>query len=82
MAGVFVLLGLTGTMLKLDGVVAIVGKLTQNEQLDSGEFLNQMGELMGGIEYAFLNSILGVVLMIVFMVFLSLVHRTVSRECI
>ena len=35
-------------MLKLDGVVAIVGKLTQNEQLDSGEFPKSDGRVDGG----------------------------------
>lgn len=75
MAGVFVLLGLTGTMIKLDGVVATITELTGDTSIEPQVFLDQMGELMNGMGAAFLNSILGVSLMIFFLVLVSVVHR-------
>ena len=77
MAGIFVLLGLTGTMIKLNGVVKTITELTGDNSIEPQAFLDQMGELMNGMGSAFLNSIMGVALMIFFLVVVSFFHRAV-----
>jgi len=80
MAGSFVLLGLLGTMIKLDGVVDQIAGLANTSQMQPEEFLGQMGTLMQGVEGAFLNSIIGVFLGVFALVLVGLLNRSVQRR--
>ena len=80
MAGAFVLLGLLGTMMKLDGVVEQIASLAHTSQMEPQRFLGQMGTLMQGVEGAFFNSILGVLLGVLALVAVGLLNRRVQRR--
>lgn len=80
MAGVFVLLGLLGTMIKLNGVVNNIRTLTATTRLESSDFLTQMSLLMQGIGGAFSNSIYGVILMVGALVVMSAINVGVQRR--
>lgn len=80
MAGAFVLLGLLGTMIKLDGVVEQIADMAQTSQMKPQQFLGQMGTLMQGVEGAFFNSILGVFLGVFALVIIGLLNRRVQRR--
>lgn len=80
MAGAFVLLGLLGTMIKLDGVVEQIAGLAQTSRMQPAEFLGQMGTLMQGVKGAFLNSILGVALGVFALVIVGILNRFVQRR--
>jgi ABC-type transporter Mla subunit MlaD len=80
MAGVFVLLGLLGTMIKLNDVVAGISEFTRSSRMAGSEFLAQMGSLMQDIGGAFSNSIWGVVLMVSMLVLISHVNAGVQRR--
>ena len=80
MAGAFVLLGLLGTMMKLDGVVEQIASLAHTSEMNPQRFLGQMGELMQGVEGAFFNSILGVLLGVFALIVVGLLNRRVQRR--
>jgi hypothetical protein len=80
MAGVFVLLGLLGTMIRLNEVVSGISEFTRNSQMEASQFLAHMGRLMQGIGGAFSNSIWGVVLMVTMLVLISHINAGVQRR--
>lgn len=59
MAGLFVLLGLLFTMIRLNGVVQEIAQAARGQTLEPEAFLERMGSLMGGIGGAFDSSIYG-----------------------
>lgn len=80
MAGAFVLLGLLGTMIKLDGVVEQIAGLSRTSEMAPERFLGRMGTLMQGVEGAFFNSILGVMLGVFALVLVGMLNRFVQRR--
>jgi hypothetical protein len=80
MAGVFVLLGLLGTMIKLNGVVDRISEFTRSQEMESSAFLAQMGRLMQEIGGAFMNSIWGVVLMVAMLLVISHINAGVQHR--
>lgn len=80
MAGVFVLLGLLGTMIQLNGVVAQVSRFARQQEMESSEFLDRMGELMQGIGGAFTNSIFGVMLAVAALILVSWINAGFQRR--
>lgn len=80
MAGLFVLVGLLGTMIKLDGVVDAIRALTASAEMEPGVFLDRMGVLMQGISGAFDNSIYGVLLMVAALIGIGFINRVVQKR--
>ena len=65
MAGLFVLVGLFFTMVRLNGVVGAISDAAGGAAMEPAQFLATMGALMNGIGGAFDSSIAGLGLMIV-----------------
>ncbi len=75
MAGLFVLLGLLLTMIRLDGVVDQIGGAAAGVSMTPESFLASMGQIMTGVGGAFLSSIWGLGLMLGFLLVVALVDR-------
>jgi methyl-accepting chemotaxis protein len=80
MAGLFVLFGLLGTMIKLEEVVSEIGTMAQRDTMESSVFLGQMGSIMGNTGGAFLASIYGLALMVGVLVLVGLIDRLIQRH--
>lgn len=80
MAGIFVLMGLLGTLLKLNEVVKDIGAAAGTETMEAAVFLDQMGSIMNNIGGAFLSTIWGLVLMVIFLVLIGAVDRFRQRH--
>lgn len=80
MAGVFVLLGLLFTMVRLNGVVGGIAAAASGGALEPAEFLAAMGELMDGIGGAFDSSIWGLGLLVVALTAIGLVDWRAQRR--
>ena len=65
MAGLFVLVGLFFTMVRLNGVVGAISDAAGGAAMEPAQFLATMGALMNGIGGAFDSSIAGLGLMVV-----------------
>lgn len=78
MAGLFVLLGLALTMMKLNAVVGDIGGLSGGGEMTSEAFLVQMGDLMTNTGGAFWSSIFGLVLMIAALLLVGVADRFVQ----
>lgn len=75
MSGMFVLVGLLGTMIKLNTIVQQIGAAAGASTQEATTFLNDMGLIMSNIGGAFLSSIYGLALMIFFLVIIGLFDR-------
>lgn len=80
MAGIFVLMGLLGTLLKLNDVVQDIGEAAGADAMEATAFLDQMGLIMTNIGGAFLSTIWGLVLMVTFLVLIGIVDRFRQRH--
>lgn len=80
MAGLFVLLGLLFTMIRLNGVVRDIAAAAGGETMDPATFLTRMGELMGGIGGAFDSSIWGLGLLVLALVVVGGVDWSAQRR--
>ncbi len=80
MAGVFVLLGLLFTMVRLNGVVGGIAAAAGGGALAPADFLAAMGGLMDGIGGAFNSSIWGLGLLVVALVAVGLVDWVAQRR--
>ena len=80
MAGIFVLVGLLGTLLKLDDVVQDIGEAAGADAMEATAFLDQMGLIMTNIGGAFLSTIWGLVLMVFFLIVIGIVDRVRQRR--
>lgn len=80
MAGIFVLVGLLGTMFRLNGVVGVISTLTDSPEMAPDAFMQRMGDLMSGIGGAFDHSIRGVLLMIAALIVVSLIDSSVQKR--
>ena len=68
MAGLFVLFGLLGTMIKLNQIVQQIGDAAGTGEMQAEMFLNNMGLIMSNIGGAFDSSIYGLTLMVIALV--------------
>ena len=68
MAGLFVLLGLLFTMIRLNDVIELIAASAGNSTMEPAAFLARMGELMEGIGGAFDSSIFGLALLVLALV--------------
>ena len=75
MSGMFVLVGLLGTMIKLNTIVQQIGDAAGVSTQEATTFLDDMGLIMSNIGGAFLSSIYGLALMILFLVTIGLFDR-------
>ena len=81
LAGVFVLLGLGMTMLRLNGVVGKISTMAaSNAAMASEDFIQQMGLMLRGIGGAFSASIAGLFLMVGALVLIAILDRLKQRE--
>ena len=75
MAGLFVLFGLLGTMIKLNQIVSQIGEAAGTGEMGATQFLDNMGAIMANIGGAFDSSIWGLALMILALVVIGLLDR-------
>jgi hypothetical protein len=80
MAGLFVLIGLGLTMIRLNGVVERIGEASSADMMTNDAFLAAMGLIMRDIGGAFLASIWGLVLMVAALAVVGFVDRTMQRR--
>ena len=80
MAGLFVLCGLLGTMMKLEDVVAEIGGAASVSSMEAEQFLDSMGTIMTDTSGAFLSSIYGLGAMIVALLVVGLLDRTLMQR--
>ncbi|PEN07937.1 hypothetical protein CRI93_05690 [Longimonas halophila] len=80
MAGIFVLMGLLGTLWKLNEVVQDIGEAAGTDTMEATAFLDQMGLIMTNIGGAFLSTIWGLVLMVSFLIVTGLLDRWRQRH--
>jgi len=82
MAGLFVLFGLLGTMIKLNDIVQQIGDAaaTGSQTVEASSFLNNMGAIMANIGGAFESSIWGLALMVIALVVIGLADRVMQRR--
>ena len=80
MAGIFVLMGLLGTLWKLNEVVQDIGEAAGADAMEAAVFLDQMGLIMTNIGGAFLSTIWGLVLMVLFLIVIGLLDRLRQRH--
>jgi ABC-type transporter Mla subunit MlaD len=78
MAGLFVLVGLFGTMLKLNAVVGDIGALSDSAQMTQEDFLGSMGLIMANTGGAFWSSIYGLGLMVLALLVIGIWDRFVQ----
>lgn len=79
MSGLFVLFGLLGTMIKLNTIVQQIGGAAGTD--GSGTmFLDQMEGIMSNIGGAFLSSIYGLALTVIFLVVIGLIDRLMQQR--
>ena len=77
-ASLFVLFGLLGTMVKLNDVVWEIGGLASASGVTPDDFISGFGALLSDVGGAFMASIVGLVLTIVFVVAVGLVASVVE----
>lgn len=77
-AGLFVLIGLLFTMVRLNGVVGAIADAAGGAQMRPEQFLATMGALMNGIGGAFTSSIVGLGLMLVSLLFVGAIDWTAA----
>ena len=75
MAGLFVLTGLLGTMMELEGLVTNIGGAASKGEMGEDSFLATMGSLMGDMGGAFTSSIIGLAIMLIVLVVIGLLDR-------
>jgi NTP pyrophosphatase (non-canonical NTP hydrolase) len=80
MAGLFVLFGLLGTMIKLNQIVSQIGAAAGAGQMGATQFLDNMGSIMSNIGGAFDSSIWGLALMVLALVAIGLLDRWMQRR--
>src|SRR5690606_35419037 len=80
MAGLFVLIGLGLTMIRLNAVVDQIAVSSSTTTISSEEFLARMGSIMTNIGGAFISSIIGLALMIGAMFLAGAIDRSVQRR--
>lgn len=80
MAGLFVLLGLFFTMIRLNGVVGAIADAAGGAAMAPAQFLATMGALMNGIGGAFTSSIFGLGLMLAALVAIGAVDLVAQRR--
>ncbi|WP_040605768.1 MotA/TolQ/ExbB proton channel family protein [Salisaeta longa] len=79
MAGLFVLFGLLGTMIKLNSIVRQIGASAAKNQVAADVFLSDMGNIMADIGGAFDSSIWGLAAMILFLVAIGVLDRWMQK---
>lgn len=79
MSGLFVLVGLLGTMIKLNTIVQQIGGAAGTEG-DGTMFLDQMEGIMSNIGGAFLSSIYGLALTVIFLIVIGLIDRRMQAR--
>jgi ABC-type transporter Mla subunit MlaD len=80
MAGLFVLFGLLGTMIKLNEIVQKIGAAAGEQEMAATQFLDNMGLIMGDIGGAFDSSIYGLAIMVVALVAIGLGDRLMQSR--
>ncbi len=80
MAGLFVLLGLLFTMIRLNGVVGAIAQAAGGAALSPEAFLTTMGGLMDGIGGAFDSSIWGLALLVIALAIVGAVDWVAQRR--
>ncbi len=80
MAGLFVLVGLFFTMVRLNGVVGAIADAAGGATMAPAQFLATMGALMNGIGGAFDSSIVGLGLMVVALVAVGGIDLVAARR--
>ena len=78
MSGLFVLVGLLGTMFKLETIVGQIGVAAGSGSMDPDSFLSQMSAIMGNTSGAFMSSIAGLALMVIVLVVIGVLDRFVQ----